>query len=649
MELPTNPGRFIETYLHRLETEDLKNSRFEGMIAVIAARADARLAARVFVKLRELRSWVDAKLGQRHEFEWQVMRQLKAVFRRLPDDVVADGILSSIMSGDPLDIKVAASLLCNSARSDQESLRVADDLKERLRMYLKSSVNLVLRQDDFNGEEKANLASSIAQVGKPEDMADLVKLIRADIERMCRGRAARAAGDRGPLGNSGIIGHASWHISAVMRLGPIEAEQVLIDLLPEPDYSSYVAAAMARDFVPESKRSFDREFRYDLMWDAREGRTLTLGNEQRRTRFAAALNAEIKHLREKKQDGNTAVRLKELANALAAIDGRGSSTAVLEVIAIPGEWDQYTCLDAAERLLMAGVVLPTTTTFALVDSVTERTARWMQDSDRYLLRRALTLCPLVDDPAAGIARMRDVLGKRRLWGYELRDLVTALGESRSDAAIDLLHEFASDAKTFEQCDDNLINAFVALDTPRAHELLLGFVDPDIRALALTRRPHREDMLVAPLTEFAQRRPEVAARLLELCELDLPENNRHILSKVMARLSTTVALVANLNLIDDAKPSSVPRGVWEQLGSAFVEQQPYGQNSNAFTAHARASNDLRARLFRMALEDRKRRKSAFKLLGQIEVWRLEYGRPMDEPRHPDLESGQSWPFKEDEFH
>ena len=647
------PEDLIETYLHRLGTEDLKNSRFEGMIAVIAARADARLAARVFVKLRELRSRVDAEPDQRHDFDWQVMRQLEAVFRRLPDDVVADGVLSSVMSGDPLDIKVAASLLCKSARSDQESLRVADDLKERLRMYLKSSVNLVLRQDDFNGEEKANLASSIAQVGKPEDMEDLVTLIHADIERMCRGRAARAAGDRGPLG-SGIISHASWHISAVMRLGPIEAEQVLIDLLPEPDYSSYVAAAMARDFVPESKRSFDREFRYDLMWDAREGRaregrTPTLGDEQRRTRFAAALNAEIKCLREQNQDGKPATDLKELAKALAAIDGRGSAETVLNVIDIPGQWDQYICLDAAERLLMAGVVLPATTVFALVDSIIEQTVDWIQNSNRFLLCRALALCPFVDDPVAGIVKMREVLGKQQLRKYELRELVTALGESRSDVAIDLLYKLASDAQMFEQYDDNFINALATLNTPRAHELLLGFVDPDIRALALTRRPHREDTLVSRLTELAQRRPEVTARLLELCELDLPENNRHILSKVMARISTTVALVANLNLIDDAKPSSVPRGVRDQLESAFVWQLPYGKNTNAFTAHARASNDLRARLFKMALEDRKRRKSAFKLLGQIEVWRLEYGRPMDEPRHPDLESGQSWPPKEDEFH
>ncbi|WP_219061977.1 NACHT domain-containing NTPase [Pseudomonas sp. UMAB-08] len=637
------PDSLVEKYLQRLESEDLKNGRFGGMTSIIAAGADAALAARVFTKLRELRRKVDGESSVRHELEWQIMRQLETVFRHLPDDIAAAGILSSVTSVDPLDIKVAAGLLSRVARSNEEPLRITDDdLKAHLCTYLKHSVDVVLRQDDFNGEEKANLASSIAQTGKPEDMADLVRLIRADIGRVRRGRTVSAGGDSGSLGNGATMSYAGWHITAIMHLDAVGAEQVLIDLLAEPEYRSEAAAAMAREFVPKSKPFFDRTFRYDLMWAAREGRNAPSGDDQRRTRFAAALDTEIKRLREQSQDGKPIAGLKDLAKALAAIDGRGSASEVLEVIAIPGQWDQYTCLDVAERLLMAGVVLPATTAFALLDSMVERTEKWMQDSDKDLLRRVLALCPFVDDPAAGIAKMRDVLGKRKFRGYELRELITALGESRSDVVVDLLYELASDSSTFEQCEDNFINAFAVLDTPRARELLLGFVDPDIRGIVLTRSPHHEEALVARLADLAQRNPQVAVRLRSLCERDLPKLNRYVLSKVMSWLGTTEALAANMNLIDDAKPSRVPHGIWDQLESAFVERRPYGHNSNVFTQHARASNELRVLLFRMAVGDEKRRKSAFMLLGQIEEWRLEYGRPTGEPRHPDLASGQSWP-------
>lgn len=639
---PAIPDSLVEKYLQCLETEDLKNSRLGGMISIIAARAEANLAVRVFAKLRELWRKVDAEHGVRHELEWQMMRQLEALFRHLPDDIAAAGILSSVTICDLLDIKVATGLLSKVAKSDVEPLHIADDdLSARLRAYLKGSVDVVLPLDDFDGKEKANLASSIAQVGNPEDMADLVRLIRADIERVRRGRAAHAAGDRGPLGNGGTMSYAGWHIAAVMLLDSTGADQVIIDLLSEPEYRAEAAAAMARDFVPKLELPFDRTFRYDLMWAAREGRTPAPGNNQQRTRFAAALNAEIKRLGEQNQEGNPTAGLKELAKALAAIDGRGSASAVLDVIAMPSQWDPYTCLDAAERLLTAGVVLPATTAFALVDSILERTEKWMQDSDRYLLRRILVLCPFVDDPSAGIAKVTDVLGKRRLWPSELRELVTALGESRSHAAADLLYQLASDAPTFEQCEDSFINAFAALDTPRAQEILLGFVDPDIRCIPLTHHPHREDMLVGRLAELAQRSPEVAGQLWDLCERDLAELNRHVLSKVMGWLGTPEAIASNLNLIDDAKPSPVPQGIWDHLESSFIERRPYGQNVNVFTQHPRASNELRARLFRMAIGDEKRRKSAFMLLGQIEEWRLEHGRPTVESRHPDLASGHTW--------
>lgn len=52
-----------------------------------------------------------------------------------------------------------------------------------------------------------------------------------------------------------------------------------------------------------------------------------------------------------------------------------------------------------------------------------------------------------------------------------------------------------------------------------------------------RRPDREDVLIARLTELPQNRPETAARLRQLCERGLPELNGHVLSKVMGSLGT----------------------------------------------------------------------------------------------------------------
>jgi hypothetical protein len=52
--------------------------------------------------------------------------------------------------------------------------------------------------------------------------------------------------------------------------------------------------------------------------------------------------------------------------------------------------------------------------------------------------------------------------------------------------------------------------------------------------------------------------------------------------------------------------------------------------------------LRRRLFEMVLDDRQRDQAARRMLVRIDELRDEYGRPDDEPRHPWLASGVTWP-------
>lgn len=94
--------------------------------------------------------------------------------------------------------------------------------------------------------------------------------------------------------------------------------------------------------------------------------------------------------------------------------------------------------------------------------------------------------------------------------------------------------------------------------------------------------------------------------------------------------------AGLNLIDDNASPPMLRDTWKQIEAAFVEHKPHEGRANTYTLLPRSFNEVRARLFEMAQNDKDRMKSARNLLGQIEVWRLEYGRPNGEPRSLEVE-------------
>jgi len=79
-----------------------------------------------------------------------------------------------------------------------------------------------------------------------------------------------------------------------------------------------------------------------------------------------------------------------------------------------------------------------------------------------------------------------------------------------------------------------------------------------------------------------------------------------------------------------------------LEHLFVEHRPSGDADNRYYLVPRSSNEVRQKLFEFVLNDPSRRRVAFAMLGQIAAWRLEYGRPTAEPRHPMFRSGVAWP-------
>lgn len=643
------PEKLSEDLLRRIETEDFKHAPFGNIISVLTAAADVPMAERVFSKLCELRRTISDAPDQRHEFEWAVERQLETLMRAFPANISIAAISKSFSKPvDGTELNVITRVFGRVGHHEPDTLDELDGaLREDFRAYLKSAVEFVLHQDDFSGEMKANVGSVLACVGLPEDMKEMREIIRADIERVRTGRAARAKGDRGKLGNGGSMSYSNWHVRAVVKLDPVNSEAFLLELLNEPEYERDVAAEFVRQIHPPAPaQAAFQKIDYNRIWEARAGR-LKEFNEELRKHLGLALRRRIEALLKEHSDGGqkrpVEFRLRVLGVALAKIDGHGSADLVFKVMSVPDEWDNYSRVESFEALLFDGIVLPADATMTLLDPCLERWRKYgVQQQDEWLLKRFLCLLPFVDDPAKGIARMRQLWSELRVFGYEMRGVLEALGHCRCDQALPFLLELGSDKVRAEQLGDAWINAIAAIDTLDARNILLSFVDPDLPGLPADVKFSREDILVARIAELTQKDKAVQDRLFRLCESDLPPIKRSLLAKVVGQLGSVGAVLAGLNLIDDAAADPVPYEIWKQLEDALVERRPHGESQNTFTLEPRSSNAIRAKLLDMTTNDERRKKSALRLLAQIEEWRLEYGRPAGEPRHPAIAWGGSWP-------
>jgi hypothetical protein len=265
------------------------------------------------------------------------------------------------------------------------------------------------------------------------------------------------------------------------------------------------------------------------------------------------------------------------------------------------------------------------------------------DQNSWLFARCLVVMAFTDPPAPGIAKIRALISELHFRPYQLDNVVSALGASRCDDAIDVLMEFAgADGKGVEAVGESWIKAIRSLEGERSSEILLSFVDPKAKLFDREFIPdlRHGDLLARVLAERAMTDKSLKDRLVEMANGDLTPTKRTLLAKVFNRFSDEEDRVKGLCLLHDG--SGVPYELVRSLENAFLERRPYGSGSNAFTLVPRGSNLLRKRLFEMSQTDPHRKHSAFALLGQIESWRLEHGHPLDEPRHPAIESEVSWP-------
>jgi hypothetical protein len=653
-ELISSIPSILYEWLDRIGSEDLQQVNITHIISVLAATANADLARDVFSRMCATQADISTASKDTGQTLRATFRQLEAIFRALPPNIAVAAMLSRLSAEfTAVEFEVAIEVIGKVGVEDSNlRSQVEEDLRQRLRRFVNLGVSLVLSQNDFNGQLKANLSLALARVGDSEDMPVLHRLILSDIERLRTGRRARSGGESGPLAVGATRVWSHWHVRAVTLLDPQSAVEVLLMVLSEPEYEEDAAKALVQLAKAQDSgiRPGFKEPHYNAVWEARSGRPAIGFDEDRRCRYALAIEqrmSSIKTDRLMSDDMDSFNhRLKVLASTIAILDGRAAAEVVMEIMAFPGKWDGWMRAEALEALLFSGARLGANAALGVlnptIDQIGAKHSFDQQDSS--LLQRCLCLLPFLDPPAVGIDRMREVITATRFSRYALREIVIALGQSRCKAALGLLLELArSEGNPLQGIEGEWVDSVAALNTPESKEVLLSFIDPDVEHLGIGQCFNYSDQarLASHVADIARAEPAIEDRLYLFRAKELSPTARILLADVVAQLGTPDALSLGLDLINDYANPPVPHSLRQGLESVFLERRPHG-DTQLYQIEPRSSNKIRSLLFNMILNDDAQRRSAWDLLGQIESWRLEYGRPSDEPWHPAILSGELWP-------
>lgn len=199
--------------LDLIANQNLQNARMRGIIPVLSAGADVGVGEAAWTKLFEVRRR-DA-LG---ETDKAIARQLEDLILELPADIAVAALLRCLAAEVDLDQLTTVTRVLTRTTESQLRSELNKELRAELCGYLKDGVTAVLSEDDYRGELKADLATALARIGSPDDLTELNRLLRADIERVKRGRADSIRRRISPLAQGAGICWARWHVRALISL-----------------------------------------------------------------------------------------------------------------------------------------------------------------------------------------------------------------------------------------------------------------------------------------------------------------------------------------------------------------------------------------------------------------------------------------------
>ena len=503
-------------------------------------------------------------------------------------------------------------------------------------------IDVMLESPQANRHQFAAVARAAARLPDPQFVSGLRRMLDRDLADWARAREEHAkAPYRGPMSPDVTHSYVLDYQRAFAAIGDGGAVAVLKDYLPDLRFGTNAAGALleiwnrdhpsgkARHFAFGQDYSRAKELRKQRREDPRNLATCD---------FAEAIFDVARSTGTKEAD--PAVQRHALALAVVGLGmPHGSKRAEIDaLLALPLPYA------AKQRLLiaaaMAGEIIPADTLIAGIDELLEagKAESWRLAEDRGELMSWVELFAFSDRPEAVL----DVLDRLpQQYGYpgSLDRLLSALGKSPHDGALGVLQALGRRDPRMAARHDWL-DAVIKLGTEgSSHALIAMICDGQLAGARGVNSFHLSRQLARLGEEF----PSIKDDMLQRYERMNAGPAKSILKSALVELADPSIILALIRgYAADKRPYD--GGLSQALRRAALGQRPVeGWIAGAYEEFSVSLAELRRELFAIASANNAQSALAERCLVTIDKLRDAYGRIDDEPRHPDIASGEPWPL------
>ena len=406
------------------------------------------------------------------------------------------------------------------------------------------------------------------------------------------------------------------------------------------DHSWSLHGGVASDMAEGARR---RELNRVLMQpdDTHQGVTDEAARE-----LSRHLNDTVDRLRQREASDSTFnihqanFGIRSLLGILARIPSRDGEAAVQRALAT-GFADTYTVIHALRALVRNGRHIVEPSVIAQLEAVyASVTGNWVPQNERYIVAELCQLMFCVKSPAALNRPLESYIEDWMRVSY-VGEVVRTLAHLPIDSAWDILWSLAQKALANRQPAGELMEALgAALNTDRLSKFCQLLRQDGLNSWHP--RPHTFDGAVQQVVDALG---EDIGRLqwfqTECIEINSAASWMLGL-KVFASIAGAEDLCMKLALsaLDSGHLSNANSPMYHTFLELFTSNMPADRPGRYQLASA-AVNALRAEIYGKAAKSGPLAAICRHLLAAIERIRIEYGRPMDEYRHPHPLAGVPW--------